>query len=493
MKKILLDTNIFIYLEDNKITDNKVIELTKRLYDSDEYKIVIHPKTKEEIEKFKNEEQTAIFKSKIAIYKQIVSPPTPDEEFHKLVGCKNEHDVIDNTLLYAVQRNCVSYLITNDNDLKKKSKIVDLEDRVLMIGEALEIFTEPEMKKVIAPPFIEEKYLYQLDINDEFFNSLKEDYFGFETWFAKKQKEGAKAYVSLDKGKVTSFLMLKVETEDENYDKLDEPFYRARRLKVATMKVAATGRKIGESFIKMIIRKAFEENVEEIYVTVFPKHEALIDLLNEYGFHYKTFQKTTHNDGTIDNEYIYVKKIKNPEEYYPFIKLENRKCFIIPIRQEFHQLLFQESEKIFQLSIEDLQGIKTEANSIRKAYICNANTKQIDPGSIVLFYSSGEKKAITSLGIVDAVFNNFANFDEMFNLVQRRTAYKKEELEEVFKSDSLVILFKHYYSFDNYVNYDFLLENEIVKGPIQSAQKIEEEKLEMILTECKIDKKRYFI
>ena len=145
------------------------------------------------------------------------------------------------------------------------------------------------------------------------------------------------------------------------------------------------------------------------------------------------------------------------------------------------------------MSIEDLQGIKTEANSIRKAYICNANTKQIDPGSIVLFYSSGEKKAITSLGIVDAVFNNFANFDEMFNLVQRRTAYKKEELEEVFKSDSLVILFKHYYSFDNYVNYDFLLENEIVKGPIQSAQKIEEEKLEMILTECKIDKKRYFI
>ena len=46
MIKILLDTNMFIYLEDNFVTNSKVFELTKRLYDSDEYKIVIHPMTK---------------------------------------------------------------------------------------------------------------------------------------------------------------------------------------------------------------------------------------------------------------------------------------------------------------------------------------------------------------------------------------------------------------------------------------------------------------
>lgn len=51
MKKILLDTNMFIYLEDNKVIDEKVATLTKRLYDSTEYKIVIHPKTKVEASK----------------------------------------------------------------------------------------------------------------------------------------------------------------------------------------------------------------------------------------------------------------------------------------------------------------------------------------------------------------------------------------------------------------------------------------------------------
>lgn len=36
MKKILLDTNMFIYLEDNKVIEQKILTLTKRLFDSDE-------------------------------------------------------------------------------------------------------------------------------------------------------------------------------------------------------------------------------------------------------------------------------------------------------------------------------------------------------------------------------------------------------------------------------------------------------------------------
>ena len=168
MKKILLDTNMFIYLEDNSITDSKVLELTKRLFDSNDYKIVIHPDTKKEINKLKDEKKKNIFLSKIAVYKEIDSPPIPDDEFHNLVGCRNEHDKIDNELLFSVQRNCVSYLITNDYDLKNKSKIVNLNDKVLSIDEALnhfQIIKENEIKK---PAFIQEKYLHELDLNDNF-------------------------------------------------------------------------------------------------------------------------------------------------------------------------------------------------------------------------------------------------------------------------------------------------------------------------------------
>ena len=45
MEKILLDTNMFIYLEDYVVTEDKVATLTKRLFDSDQYKIVIDQKS----------------------------------------------------------------------------------------------------------------------------------------------------------------------------------------------------------------------------------------------------------------------------------------------------------------------------------------------------------------------------------------------------------------------------------------------------------------
>lgn len=70
-----------------------------------------------------------------------------------------------------------------------------------------------------------------MDINDAFFDSLKLDYAGFEEWFKNKQSKEARAYVTELDGKLTSFLMLKVENEDENYKDFLNPFKPARRLK----------------------------------------------------------------------------------------------------------------------------------------------------------------------------------------------------------------------------------------------------------------------
>lgn len=61
MEKILLDTNMFIYLEDYAVTEKKVATLTKMLFDSEQYKIVIHPKTKEEILKIADDEKEIFF------------------------------------------------------------------------------------------------------------------------------------------------------------------------------------------------------------------------------------------------------------------------------------------------------------------------------------------------------------------------------------------------------------------------------------------------
>lgn len=434
MEKILLDTNLFIYLEDYEITNEKVLKLTKELYDSDWYKIVIHPISKKEIEKIRDESKRNIFKSKIEVYKQIIDPPIPDEEFHKLVGCNNENDRVDNFLLFAVYRNCVSYLITNDKKLKSKSEKVGLNNRVFTIEEALKKFKPEPVKEISKPIFINKKHLYSLDINDSFFDSLKADYKGFEKWFANKQKQSAEAYVSEKNGKIMSFLMLKYEDEKEDYTDFSKPFKPARRLKISTFKVDDIGKKIGETFIKLIIKEAIQLKVDEVYVTVFDKHTQLIDLLNEYGFHYFCKKKTVKSDDTIELENVLVKRIKNPDEYYPFLNIEKRKVFLIPIKEKYHELLFQDSEKNHQISMDDLNGNTTAANSIRKAFLSRANNKDILSGDILLFYASKNKRAITSLGVVDAVFSGFGDFEEMFSLVRRRTAYNKEELHTIKKN-----------------------------------------------------------
>lgn len=74
-EKILLDTNMLIYLLDDHILEDKIIKLTKMLYDSDRYMIVIHPKTIEEARKIKNENRRVIFESKLKVEKILEDSP----------------------------------------------------------------------------------------------------------------------------------------------------------------------------------------------------------------------------------------------------------------------------------------------------------------------------------------------------------------------------------------------------------------------------------
>ena len=81
---------------------------------------------------------------------------------------------------------------------------------------------------------IECRYLAELDINDKFFASLKEDYSNFEEWFKKKQDSNTKCYVTMDNGNITSLLILKIEYEDEDYSNFTIPFNKSKRLKICT-------------------------------------------------------------------------------------------------------------------------------------------------------------------------------------------------------------------------------------------------------------------
>ena len=154
------------------------------------------------------------------------------------------------------------------------------------------------------------EFLYNLNLEDDFFTSLRADYKDFDLWFKTKQKQGKQAYITKNQnGEITSFLMLKEENENEDYTSFEKPFKPGKRMKVSTFKVLDTGKKIGDCFIKIIQKQAINTNVKEIYLTTYKKQESLIFLLKQNDFKLYTYKNTKKSDNTVEKEEVYVKII----------------------------------------------------------------------------------------------------------------------------------------------------------------------------------------
>ena len=126
---------------------------------------------------------------------------------------------------------------------------------------------------------------HQINLNDTFFQSLKEDYQDFEKWFFKKSNN--EAYITSRDKTLLSFLYLKIEEKEENYKDIFPLFSPKKRLKVGTLKVNNNGFKLGEYFMNIAFETALTHKAEQIYVTLFDKREEqhyLIKLLEQRGF-----------------------------------------------------------------------------------------------------------------------------------------------------------------------------------------------------------------
>jgi len=475
--QILIDTNIFIQREDNKIVQDELQELIRILHELG-YKIVLHPLSIEEIKKDKNKERRDIIISKIKSYPLIEQPPMPekDAKFASVTGeIKNEHDTTDINLLYAVHKNAVDFLITEDRGIHAKANKLNLSERVFDIDEALASFRITQKKEKttpISPPALNQEFAYNIDINDPFFDDLKDDYPGFESWWKKISKKKRDAWIYKPGKKLGAILIYKIE--DESIDSIP-PLPKKKRLKICTLKASHTGYKMGELFIKMSIEYAIKNDIDELYLTHFIKdNDYLVPLIWQYGFR-EVAKKA-------DGESIFIKRLvpedkvdsisKIYEEFYPtFYDGEDVNKYIIPIRPEYHIRLFTECRDRQTGLFEHLGGFIIEGNTIEKAYLCHSRIRGVKKGDIVLFYRSDDQMKITSLGIVDSVHNNLRDPDKIIKYVGKRTVYSRDEIQGMAKKPTKVILFRWHFHFPKPISYKKLLEKNIVKGSIQSIQK----------------------
>ena len=284
----------------------------------------------------------------------------------------------------------------------------------------------------------------QLNLDDPFFDSLKSDYPGFVEWFYRKRN--AYAYVLKEGNFIKGFLYLK--DEDEEDTSISPTLKKAKRLKIVTFKVEAHGTIMGQKFMSLILRAMIMYNYEFTYVTILPKHVALIHLFERWGF---------NRWGCKGKELVYYKDLSVKDNiYYDFPRIATKGCnkFLLSIYPDFHTPLFPDS----RLNNEKDLFIKDAApsNSIEKVYLTKmAPVLDIKPRDLILIYrtQSGSVPAEYS-SVVTSVCTlveqkNIADFKDEQDFLHycKDSIFSKSELENFYNSGKYPYVLKFLYNF----------------------------------------------
>jgi hypothetical protein len=330
--------------------------------------------------------------------------------------------------------------------------------------------------------------VYNLNLSDPIFDSLKTDYPDFETWWKKISREGRKAWV-LEKPDKNLEALLLLKEENEPIDSVP-PLVKRRRLKISTLIVKPMGQKIGELFLKLAINHAIENKINDVYLTHYVKpNDQLLNLLDQYGF-MKVAQKNNGEDVfskclkpiVPSKELEGLSPVELNRRYYPsFYDGPRVRKHLIPIRPEYHDRLFIEYRYRTPDLMEAAGELIVEGNTIRKAYICHAKSKKLGEGDILLFYRSRDQ-VLTSVCSLYKIFHDVGSYEEVIKLVGKRTVYSKNELINLISHGPLmIILFLLHFELKNYIKLPELQKARIILRAPQSVMEISDERYRQIL------------
>ncbi|WP_303644211.1 GNAT family N-acetyltransferase [uncultured Parabacteroides sp.] len=442
----------------------------------------------EDINRDKNQERRTIVLSRLKQYSQIENPPIlSDQECNELgLSQSNDNDRVDNNVLFALYRGAVHLLVTNDEGIHRKASKIGLQDKVYRLGQCLLL-----LQRYTTDPFVfdytgvKERFLYEINKNQPFFESLRQSYDGFDKWFQKCATDKRKCWCIEDgDSNVVAICIYKHEQDARLTD--NGEIIHGRILKLCTFKVdpKARGKKLGERLLYIAFDYCVKNDLDWVYLHTFGEEQkTLVGLCTDYGF--SCLGKYKQDD-------VYIKPMKLRDDdcnsleslikYYPYFQdNESVQKFIIPIQPQFHEDLFPDFSNMKGTLFEKDQSLYTcQGNTIKKAYLCHAKIKTIRKGDIILFYRSKDRKSIQCMGIVeDVLFSE--NIDEVFPAIAKRTVYKYSDIQNILKKRTLVILFR-YKALDKEISNQSIVDAG-VKGYIQSIRKIDNEQYSALIHE----------
>jgi hypothetical protein len=181
-RKLLIDTNVFIGLEDEREVAPEFATL-QQLCAQHSVRIFIHERAADDIRRDRDAKRRAISLSKI----RKCQPPKADLEA-RFGAMPKPNDEVDVALLHALDINAVDFLVTQDLGIHTRATRASpaLGNRVLTVSDAVAWLRASFEPLQVRLPLVEELQAHSVPLSDEIFDSLREGYPGFDEWWRTK-------------------------------------------------------------------------------------------------------------------------------------------------------------------------------------------------------------------------------------------------------------------------------------------------------------------
>jgi predicted nucleic acid-binding protein len=441
----LIDTNVIIGLEDNHTVQPAFAALVS-IAAKHKVDVLVHEAARDDILRDRDANRQKISLSKLEKFQTLkkvrgLGQAELENEFGPL---SKANDVVDATLLDAVERGAADFLVTQDRGLHERARrhSAELGRRVLFVVDAVQLLKTTYEPIETPVRFVEEVSANEIPLTDDIFDSLREDYAPFDKWWREKcVKERRSCWAVYDDG-LAGLIVRKDETAKDT----DATIKAKKILKICTFKVRPEKRgvKLGELLLKKVFWFAQLNRYDLVYITTYDSQVALIDLLEYYGF----INTATKPDGELIYEKQFsrgkLERLADVSDFetdrlnYPrFITAPGTRAFGVPIKEAYHDTLYPDLRNPSQPDLFEAIGVsggpQRPGNTIRKVYLCRAQSNLGPAGSLLFFYKGKSKnppsQALTAVGIFEEC-SIAKSTKDLMHMTGGRSVYREAELND---------------------------------------------------------------
>lgn len=476
--RILIDTNIFIAAEGDADRPHANAGPATQFYrDANQlgHSLCLAAGVRDDFSRIQDERHRRLRMQQLQRY-HVLEPMAVPVDFQARAAYPpviNAQSQVDLTLLLALERNAVQWLVTEDQRILPHARALGLQDRVFTLSDALDLLAGQRHAPVPIPA-VDTVSGYALDPADPIFDDFPVEYAIRDWLHTKVAPEHRPCLVmhSPNSSALDAVAILK-PNETDNWG------LHGRVLKICTFKVAdhAKGVRRGELLLWAVFEHARQNHCDAVFVEVFKDRPEVIDLFAGFGF-------DEHGPTGRDGELVLAKRLTpgdavadlDPLAYNIRLgpgALSPDRYFIIPIVPTWHSNLFPVVNETGQLSL--INELTVQGNAIRKAYVCRAPSNQLAPGDTVLFLRTREDQKVLVVGVVEETLRS-DDPTAILTFTGQRTVYTPDEIDEMCRQGGvLAIRFRLDRVLDTPLTSNDLIAHQVMKRSPQSVQLVRDQ------------------